>query len=382
MRNLLILLTCASLAAPVSAQEAPPGGVDLSTFDRVWEIIDKKHFDPDHNGVDWDSARLAFRPRVQVAMNRVAAREIVTEMLALLGQSHFLLIAQETLGKGDESSTGRPTGTVDFDIRVRGEAAWVSLVERGSPAYAAGVRRGWSLIAIDGEKVPDLLAALPKEATLRPATANRRGLILSIDGPLGTSARFTFKTGDGGVLAPIELSRAERDAIPFDIQRLPRFYLRLRAERHEREHQTIGSLHLSNRFGGVEGQVHAALDAMADCDGVESDLRGNTGNTGGDGSDGLMACRVAGHFFEQRTALAARSGKFELAIRPRGIPLHCPLLILTDETTGSASEVFSGGMQALGRARVIGETSAGAALPSTLTKLPNGDFPCTPSGTS
>ena len=64
----------------------------------------------------------------------------------------------------------------------------------------------------------------------------------------------------------------------------------------------------------------------------------------------------------------------EFAVKPRGTALLGPLVILTDETTGSASEVFTGGMQALGRARVIGEASTGAALPSMLTRLPSGDF--------
>ena len=41
--------------------------------------------------------------------------------------------------------------------------------------------------------------------------------------------------------------------------------------------------------------------------------------------------------------------------------------------TGSASECFAGGMQALGRARVFGQTSMGQALPAFFAKLPNGD---------
>ena len=41
--------------------------------------------------------------------------------------------------------------------------------------------------------------------------------------------------------------------------------------------------------------------------------------------------------------------------------------------TGSASECFAGGMQALRRARVFGQTSMGQALPAFFDKLPNGD---------
>ena len=47
--------------------------------------------------------------------------------------------------------------------------------------------------------------------------------------------------------------------------------------------------------------------------------------------------------------------------------------ILVDETSYSASEVFAGGMQAAGRARVFGARTPGGALPALLRKLPNGD---------
>lgn len=371
MKHLSILLSFASLAAPAIAQDTGRLDANLATFDKVWTIVNEQHFDPEHNGVDWDAARLEYRPRAEAAEDRAASREIVDEMLALLGQSHFHLIRQEALKDGEKSSQASPAGTVGIDVRVRGDAAWVIRVGPGSPAHTAGVRRGWALIAIDGESTGGLLAAAPYEGTLRPDTAHRRELLSSIDGDAGTSASFTFEIREGHISDPLKLTRIKRDAVPFDMPGLPRFYLTLRAERRERDSHTIGVLHFSNWFWGIEEELHAALDAMVDCHGLVLDLRGNSGG------DGLMACRVAGHFFDQRKALGthvARTGNFDYPIEPRGPALLGPLVILTDETTGSASEVFTGGMQSLGRARVIGEISAGAALPSTLAKLPSGDF--------
>ena len=43
-----------------------------------------------------------------------------------------------------------------------------------------------------------------------------------------------------------------------------------------------------------------------------------------------------------------------------------------DHGSGSTSEVFSSGMQEIGRATVVGTTSAGAVLPSVFEKLPTG----------
>ena len=54
-------------------------------------------------------------------------------------------------------------------------------------------------------------------------------------------------------------------------------------------------------------------------------------------------------------------------------PFAWPVAVLTDELSASASEVFTGGMRALHRVRVFGDTSLGAVLPAVWDKLPNGD---------
>jgi carboxyl-terminal processing protease len=47
--------------------------------------------------------------------------------------------------------------------------------------------------------------------------------------------------------------------------------------------------------------------------------------------------------------------------------------ILVDGCSASTSEILAEGMKDLGRARVFGTRTAGAALPSAIDKLPNGD---------
>jgi carboxyl-terminal processing protease len=53
--------------------------------------------------------------------------------------------------------------------------------------------------------------------------------------------------------------------------------------------------------------------------------------------------------------------------------IQTPVAILVDEMTASASEFFAAGMQALGRARVFGEVTAGQSLPAVMLRLPSGD---------
>ena len=379
MRKALTLLGFALFAAPVPAvcpvtAGGPHAGLD--TFDAVWDIVNRRHFDPEFNGVDWDAAREDMRPRAEAAEDMVGVRAVIAEMLGLLGQSHFFMVEKEHLGGGAKGSEASPPGTAGFDLRFRDGAALVSRVEPAGPAAAAGVRLGWVLTTIDDATVEEVLAELPDKKTLRPETLKRDGLLSRIDGEVGTRVRFGFETGAGG--ETLELTRAERDAIPFDLPGLPRLYLVLRSERFEHRGFTIGVVHFSNWFDPIARGIDKALFSMRDCDGIVLDLRGNSGGAGN------LARRVAGHFFDEQVSLGTqvmRRSSQEYAVRPRrsrrgrevGI-FTGPLVILADETTGSCSEIFAGGMQALGRARVIGGQTAGAALPGNLTELPNGDY--------
>jgi carboxyl-terminal processing protease len=47
--------------------------------------------------------------------------------------------------------------------------------------------------------------------------------------------------------------------------------------------------------------------------------------------------------------------------------------ILVDGSSASTSEIFAGGLKDLHRARIFGTLTAAAALPSVITRLPNGD---------
>jgi carboxyl-terminal processing protease len=47
--------------------------------------------------------------------------------------------------------------------------------------------------------------------------------------------------------------------------------------------------------------------------------------------------------------------------------------LLIDDLSASTSEIFAGGLQDLGLVRIFGMRTAGAALPSMIEKLPNGD---------
>jgi carboxyl-terminal processing protease len=135
----------------------------------------------------------------------------------------------------------------------------------------------------------------------------------------------------------------------------------------------IGYIQL-NMFFEPEAVNKAVQQLMEDCHGCKGfviDLRGNPGGIGG------MAMGLAGWFTNRNGLLLGtmylRTTNIKFPVFPRPDPFGGPLAILVDGCSASTSEIFAGGMQDLKRARIFGTHTAGAALPSLFTKLPNGD---------
>lgn len=365
----------ALLLALLAAPQAPERG--LETFDAVWSTIDTQHFDPTFHGVDWPGVRAELRPRAEAARNLEELRTVIREMLGRLGQSHFQLTPRETMGTGEAGSSASPGGTVGLDLRwIDGEAIVVA-VEPGSAAAEAGVRAGWRLEGLNGGDLDALHERAARRAHLRRESAFWKESLLAVDGPVDSSITLAFRDL-GEERRELALVRRARAGQPFDFPGLPTMFLRARWDIVPHGERSIGVLFFSNWFRPLERELDEALLEMRGCDGIVLDLRGNTGG------DGTLTTDLAGHFFDAPATLGTmrmRDGENEFTVRPRRRilgqevePFLGPLAILVDETTGSSSEVFTGGMQAAGRARIFGARTSGAALPATLTRLPNGDF--------
>ena len=369
----------AASGTPISKEDA------LAAFDTAWQTINDTHFDPTFNGVDWAAVKEEFRPKVEEAGTKERVRELIDEMLTRLGQSHFAVIPSEALPdslKADSEPGEDIAGSLGFDVRLRADKVLVSDLDQGGPAEAAGVRLGWILVEVDGEKTSELLEDLREygeKAGPRMLAFTLRELVSSkLTGSIGSKAELVFLDQDDSSVE-LELERVRRDVVAHSFgTALPTFYLRFQSDTFQRQGKSIGWIHFTNWFLPMMKPIDEAVDRMRASDGIVIDLRGNSGGAG------AMTMGVAGHFFSEQRELGVmqmRESKMNFLAMPRKLdtqgnlvePFHGPVAIVIDETSGSASEVFAGGMQSTGRARVFGETSAGAVLPATMTKLPDGD---------
>lgn len=368
-------------AAQEDAARAEAGsGEALAAFDEAWQTVHDTHFDKNFNGVDWNALRTELRPRAERAKSLAEVRGVIDEMLGRLGQSHFAVIPSDALPEAGEARD--QGGGLGFDARLCDGKLLVVSLDPGGSAEATGVKLGWCVEKIGDFDVAKTLARMrTAEEELgerKLAFALWASVQAQVLGPVGERRSVAFLDGEDRPIT-LELERKQRDVTAHDFgPTLPTFYLQFRSQILERGAQKIGVVSFSNWFLPLMQPLDAAVERMRACDGIVIDLRGNTGGAA------AMTMGIAGHFFAESRKLGTmitRDSTLNILAVPRKVnpagelvePFAGPLALVVDETTGSASEVFAGGLQSLGRARVFGSTTAGAVLPAMTTRLSNGD---------
>lgn len=382
-RRLCTALLSAVLLAPVAAAAQAPAlepGVAVASFDSAWTAIHRTHWDTTFNGVDWNGVRAELRPRAEAARTAPQLRAVINDMLARLRQSHFYLIPGEV--QQELSAEGAGDGDAGFDVRLVEERILVTQVDSGGPAWTAGVRPGWSVEAVGpthADRVLAALAKLPADTDPRHRAAQVRGAVyVAQKGPAGSPLPASFRDGRGRRVA-VKLTLRPSPGQPTRFLNLPEMNVHAARRVVALEDRTrVGVVRFNLWLPALAGELNEAVDALRDTDGIVVDLRGNPGGLG------FMAAGVAGHFIDRADTLAReqrRGQQLLYVVNPRRVdtqnrpvrPFAGPVAILTDALTASTSEFFAGGLQGLGRARVFGETTAGAALPALTRRLPSGD---------
>jgi carboxyl-terminal processing protease len=352
---------CRSVRGPAAA--APDlRAENAASFDRVWTTVRDRHWDPTLGGLDWEAVRAELRPRAARARTREEARPVLSEALARLGQSHFAIVPSEDYRTED----GEEAGAAGLSTRILEGRATVSSVLPGSPADRAGVRPGWIERAIDGKAVTPELEGIdaPFRRALQALAVDARW-----SGPSGKPREGTFEDGAGREVRRTLLLEPPAGT-PARLGWLPTQYLRFDSRALA---GGVGYVHF-NVFMDPPTLMPAfeqALQRFREAPGLVLDLRGNIGGIG------VLAMGIGGWLVAEPNrelgTMTTREGALRFVLHPRTPVYDRPLAVLVDEISISTAEILAGGLQDLGRAHVFGSRSAGAALPSAIERLPNGD---------
>ena len=378
MLALSVVTGCRS-AAPRSEPQLTEAQrqLNVDSLEYIYKTVGDNHYDPEMGGVDWPAVHDELRPRIEQAETMSAARGILNDMIGRLNLSHFAVIPASAYADIDppsdsagENDCDRRDGETGIEFRVIGDDVVVTALIPQTPPAEAGVQTGWAIEQIAGKNIPQLVEKV--RASLHDSHFEKLALQQAIKkrtrGKIGDSVDVVFRAGDGEKISKT-LTLVAPIGEPYVFGNMPTYYVRLDHERMG----NIGYIHLNAFFHPmfVNERFSAIMKEFADTDGIIIDLRGNPGGMGG------MAMGLSGWFTKEKQqmlgTMITRQAHMKFIINPRANAYTRPLAVLVDELTGSTSEIMAGGLQDLGRARVFGRTTAGAAQPSRFEKLPNGD---------
>jgi carboxyl-terminal processing protease len=260
-------------------------------------------------------------------------------------------------------------GDPGLTIRLIEGRPTVTAVRPRSSAARRRILPGFIVTQVGGHP---LSAASPGKRALRPVEerfALRRSALHLLQGPIGTQVTLDFLDNDDRPGRAV----LERDPPVGPIRQIGHLPP-LQPEARISEIGGVGVIAF-NVFllDPLLPEIKRAVDRLrsAGVKGMILDLRGNPGGLG------AMAIPVASEFVARPTPLGSlqfRGFSQTFTAKPSlgRTPYDGPLVILTDEGTASASEILAGGLQEAGRARVVGDTTLGAVLPSIVEALPHG----------
>jgi carboxyl-terminal processing protease len=234
-----------------------------------------------------------------------------------------------------------PAGPADVGIELsRQYYLRVISVRDGSAAAKAGIRNGDFIRAIDKRSTKDI-SIYEGDRMLH--------------GQPGSKVSLLVIRGNAADPHEIDLTR-ERGAAPELTSKMA--------------DATTGYIQIVEFSKRAPVQVKQAIDALARTGAARYiiDLRGATR---GDLDDGLAAARL----FVKTGTLAVRESKANketVSAQTGDGVITAPVVLLVDQSTARAGEVFAAALDGNKRAEMIGEHTVGSAAKQKLVKLPDG----------
>jgi len=255
--------------------------------------------------------------------------------------SHYLTPKEARLF--NESVSGQFEG-VGMNVEQDKRGLKVLRVFDGSPAEAAGVRRGDFILGVNGRSI---------------AGVNSQVATSRIKGPAGTSVTLRVYTPGEDRDRTVKVKR-ERIEIPV-----------ARGRTVERGGHRIGVVELLSFSAGAHGLLRREVEKVRrkGADAIVLDVRGNGG--------GLLseAVLVSGIFIEDGKIVSVRGRhRPERTQDAEGdaIDGDIPVVVLVDGGSASASEIVTGALRDRGRGTVVGTRTFGKGLVQEVNRLSNG----------
>lgn len=299
------------LAAFAQPQADSSQSVDIRLISEAWDLINRSYVD---------------RPAVQGKPLTYGAIGGMMDALGDTGHSRFM--TPEMVKQENNFTAGQFEGIGAYVQTKDGHAVIVSPIS-GSPAEKIGLKAGDIVLAVDGNNVDGL-----------PISQ----VIQKIQGPAGTLVLLTVQDPKTGEKRDLTIVRARITLHNLSWGMVPGTTIaHIRLDSFS---QAV-TQDLKNALEGAKGQGAKA---------IVLDLRNNPG--------GILdeSVGVASQFLNSGDVLQEKGAQgqvIKVGVKPGGLAVDTPLVVLINNSTASAAEIVAGALQDARRARLVGETTFG-----------------------
>jgi carboxyl-terminal processing protease len=345
----------ASADAPADAANTLSLKDRIKILDDVWKDVRDRYYDPEFHGVNWEEAGERYRPQVAGVKSDQEFYALVNRMTGELHDAHTRFNSP-----GQWENRKREQGFyIGFFMTEKDGKMVINDVHPDSNAARMGIEPGMIVLTVNGRPIAERIAEAAK--TTLPSSTERI-----------TRVRVYSNVFSGPPDKPFQIGLQRADGSEFTVS----LTKQVLAHPPDVQARLLPSGDLYIRFDGFQDAVplefKQALEKFKSAPGLIVDLRQN----GGGKSTVISA--LASYFFNEKTVIAEFQTRKDVSseessgsskayrkfmIGNAGGQLYAgPIVVLTDDYTGSSSEIFAGGLQETGRAKVAGTQSCGCVI--------------------
>jgi len=321
----------------------------IGLLEMTRSAIKENYYDPTYHGVDIDFVFEQAKERMKVAPTRDALMLTIASDVLTLDDSHTTFLPPV---RAAEVEYGWTAGVI-------GDDCYINHVKPGSDAEAKGLKPGDRLLAIDGFKPTrkNLWQMSYRYFVVAPAARVTMTILSPGDEKPRSLTIDTKIERTGGTITLRQW---------YDRFMIKHGYSRTAYEFRRNEEVMFLKLHT---FSLSNDQLDTLTGKARGSKTVVLDLRDN----GGGSVDVLK--KMVGFFFDKEVKIfdeKRRKGSKTLMSKPSSNGFKGDLIVLVNQGSASASEVFSRLVQLEKRGKVIGDKSMGAVMESQFHELNSG----------
>lgn len=301
-------------------------------FDKSIEIIKHNYYDPNLNGQDLDKWKKRYRDKIKTDEDVDVA---INSILESLDDPYSKYLDKHDYAEQNTSINSKITGVGVNIASIGGKVVIINVIE-GTPAQKAGLKDGDIIMKVDD-----------KDATgLKPSQV------------------ATLVRGEENTKVTLTILRDKKNIKKTIIRK----DIKIKNVKSKTEGD-IGYIQILSFIGSTT--YNEFLEALANTEktkGLIIDLRGNSG--------GLLpnAVYMANLFINKGNivSIVGRNGyKKKIKAQDLKYQVKKPIVLLIDENSASASEIFSGALKDYGKATIIGTKSFGKGMVQRIIPMPN-----------